>query len=212
MAIAAGLQMPKTHLVELKVNGKDEAFFAVQRFDRDVNRKIHFLSLSGYLHATHRVPSLEYASGVLAATMKLTKSQAEVEKAFRLMLFNVLAHNKDDHAKNFAYLMDPAANGAWELAPAYDLTFNTGMGNEHMTSISGAGNPDINDIKKVAVARKVKNWEKILEEVRSAVSDWPKYANSFDVPKARIASIQKNLRDIDQRCSPTVARPKPSRK
>ena len=81
MARAAGLQVPNTRLIELTVNRKEEAFFAVQRFDREVNRKIHFLSLAGYAYADHRVPCLDYGSGVLAATKKITKSDKEVEKA-----------------------------------------------------------------------------------------------------------------------------------
>lgn len=37
------------------------------------------------------------------------------------MIFNVLAKNDDDHAKNFAFLYDEK-KGAYLLAPAYDLT------------------------------------------------------------------------------------------
>lgn len=57
------------------------------------------------------------------------------------MVFNVLAHNKDDHAKNFAFLRDPVCpgQGVWRLAPAFDLTFNAGMNNNHTTAINGAG-------------------------------------------------------------------------
>ena len=201
MARAAGLEMPRTHLLELTVNRKKEAFFAVQRFDRDASRKIHFLSLAGYAYANHRVPCLDYGSGVLPATKKLTKSDGEVEKAFRLMVFNVLAHNKDDHSKNFAYLRDPLKEG-WRLAPAYDLTFNTGMSNHHTTSINGAGNPTFNDIKKVATDRKVKDWQRVLDEVRSAVSRWPEFASNYDMPKARVLTIQKELLAIDKACSP----------
>ena len=37
------------------------------------------------------------------------------------MVFNVVASNRDDHTKNFSFLMDES--GKWSLAPAYDLTF-----------------------------------------------------------------------------------------
>ena len=36
------------------------------------------------------------------------------------MAFNVMAMNCDDHTKNLAFLL--RRGGAWELAPAYDLT------------------------------------------------------------------------------------------
>lgn len=202
MARAAGLEVPETRLLELTVNKKKEAFFAVRRFDRDGDRKIHFLSLAGYAYASHRLPSLDYADGVLPATKKLTKSDDEVKKAFRLMLFNVLAHNKDDHSKNFAYLRD-TKQGVWRMAPAFDLTFNHGMADRHTTAISGAGNPGFDDLKKVATARNIKNWQQVLDEVRNAVSMWPDFATAYDMPKTRIKAIQKDLSVIDRACTPT---------
>ena len=203
MARSAGLQLPKTHLIELKVNRKQEAFFAVQRFDRDANRKIHFLSLAGYAYANHRVPCLDYGSGVLAATKKISKSDKEVEKAFRLMLFNVLAHNKDDHSKNFAYLLDLSTSGAWQLAPAFDLTFSTGMSNQHTTSINGSGNPVFTDLEKVARQWKIKNWLQILDEVRSAITRWPEFASHYGMTQSRIKSVQQALNAIDKSCQPS---------
>jgi len=41
-----------------------------------------------------------------------------------VMVFNVLACNRDDHARNFAFLMEP--DGTWRHTPAYDLTFSAG--------------------------------------------------------------------------------------
>lgn len=54
------------------------------------------------------------------------------------MIFNVLPHNRDDHAKNFSYILDDTT-GKWSLAPAYDLTFGHGPGGEHSTTINGEG-------------------------------------------------------------------------
>jgi serine/threonine-protein kinase HipA len=201
MAREAGLNLPETKLLELTVNQKKEAFFAVKRFDRDGSRKIHFLSLAGYAYANHRVPCLDYASGVLPATKKLTKLDGEVSKAFRLMLFNILAHNKDDHSKNFAYLYD-ACNGGWRLAPAYDLTFSTGIANCHTTAICGASNPTFDDIKKVATERKIKDWMQILDRVRSAIARWPEFASKYDMTKSRCNELEMQFSVIDKVCSP----------
>jgi serine/threonine-protein kinase HipA len=200
MAREAGLDVPRTHLVELTVNKRKEAYFAVQRFDRVAERKIHFLSLAGYAYASHREPCLDYSSGVLAATRKLTRSDEEVEKAYRLMLFNVLAHNKDDHSKNFAYLRDPLEQ-VWRLAPAYDLTFSTGMSNQHTTSINGEGSPRFKDIKKVASERNVKDWQDVLDKVRSAVARWPEFAKQYGLTTVRTKEVQKELQAIDKVCN-----------
>jgi serine/threonine-protein kinase HipA len=203
MAVQAGLQMPRTELIELTVKKKQETFFAVQRFDREVHRKIHFLSLSGYAYANHRVPCLDYSDGVLPATRKLTRADEEVAKAFRLMVFNVLAHNKDDHAKNFAFLRDPVCSGqgVWRLAPAFDLTFNLGINNNHTTAINGAGTPKFADLKQVAERHKIRNWKQIIEEVRSAVARWPALAATYGLSKRRSSEIQKALKAIDRVCA-----------
>lgn len=61
---------------------------------------------------------------------------------FRLAVFNVMAHNRDDHAKNFSYLMNE--EGQWKLSPTYDLTFSSGPRMEQSTTVMGEGkNPSI---------------------------------------------------------------------
>jgi serine/threonine-protein kinase HipA len=44
----------------------------------------------------------------------------EMSQAFRRMVFNVTALNRDDHTKNFGFLLPK--EGTWMLAPAYDIT------------------------------------------------------------------------------------------
>jgi serine/threonine-protein kinase HipA len=125
----AGLNMPQTQLFRY-----DSTFaaFGIQRFDRLNDQRIHIHSLAGLLHADHKMPSVDYR-GFLRATAILTSDIREVEEAFRRMVFNVIFHNRDDHAKNFAYLLDK--NGDWHLAPAFDLTYCPGPGGQHTSAI-----------------------------------------------------------------------------
>lgn len=82
--------------------------------------------------------------------MELTKDFSEVEKLYRLMCFNVFAHNRDDHSKNFTFLYKETEK-RWVLSPAYDLTFSYSIGGEHATTIHGNGrNPQMSDVLKVA--------------------------------------------------------------
>ena len=53
---------------------------------------------------------------LLRVTTGLTRNIRETEKAYALACFNVLAHNRDDHAKNFSFLLD--ARDDWVLSPA----------------------------------------------------------------------------------------------
>lgn len=100
-------------------------YFGTKRFERIVGnngemRRIHVISASGILETSHRIPNLDY-NILMKLTLELTKDFAEIEKLFRIMCFNVFAHNRDDHSKNFTYLYDDS-EGKWILSLAYDLT------------------------------------------------------------------------------------------
>lgn len=188
LAVQAGLEVPSNRLIQIK--GHKDPYFAVQRFDRVDNTKQHMLTLSGYLYADFRLPSLDY-NALLTATAILTKDMREVERAFRLMVYNVAMHNKDDHAKNFAFICN--RKGQWRLAPAYDLTFSTGMNNQHTTAINGAGNPTRNDFAAIAAAHHIHDWENIIDEVLTAVAQWKNIAKKYKVTKTSFEKVSKAL-------------------
>ena len=61
----------------------------------------------------------------------------------------MFGHNRDDHLKNFGYLMDDA--GRWSLAPFYDFTRANGPNGWHTLSVSGEGeNPTESDLLRLA--------------------------------------------------------------
>ncbi len=186
MARAAGIEMMPTQLFSAK---KGVGYFGVKRFDRIRNRRVHMHSLSGLIDANHQMPSIDY-DHVLRASYFLTKNMSEVKKAFRLACFNVFAHNRDDHAKNFAFLMDE--QGDWRLSPAYDLTFSNGPGGEHCTTVSGEGkNPEAEHLLSLAsiFSIPVKEANQIIDQVQSVVSDWKKYAEMAGVMRASTTVI-----------------------
>ena len=43
---------------------------------------------------------------LMKLTYILTKDSRQMEQLYRRMCFNVFAHNRDDHSKNFSYLYD----------------------------------------------------------------------------------------------------------
>jgi serine/threonine-protein kinase HipA len=161
-ARAAGLEAPEHKLFEGK-------YFGAKRFDRKANgEKVFMISASGLLDASHRMPTLDY-NHLMRATLKLTGDYREVEKMFRLMCFNVLIHNRDDHAKNFSFLYD---EGRWRVSPAYDLVYADGAGGEHATMIDGEGRvPTEANIFSVAAKAGLdqSRAKEIMEEVKYAV-------------------------------------------
>ncbi len=153
-----GIEMPETRLFEDK-------YFGVKRFDRLKNgEKVHMISASALLNASHRFPCLDY-SDLMKATHMLTRDMREVEKMFRLMCFNVFMHNRDDHSKNFSFIY---SDGKWKISPAYDLVFSEGIMGEHATTVAGEGkNPTKEHILSVAgeVGIDSKRGLKIIQEI-----------------------------------------------
>jgi len=128
----------------------------VKRFDRDINdEKIHMCSASGLMHIDISVVKTISYEQLFILTRKICKSQEEIEELFKRMILNILAFNFDDHAKNFAYLMD--RDGKWRLSPAYDITYSKGMLKSHTTTIMGK-DLDItrDDVLKIAKSQSIK--------------------------------------------------------
>lgn len=190
MAKEAGLVVPEAKLFKSRIC---PGYFGVKRFDRTEHAFLHTHTLSGLLHADHRIPSLDYET-VIKATYILTKNMKETEKQFRNSVFNVFSYNRDDHGKNFSFIMDE--KGGWTVSPAYDLTFSAGPGGEHCTTVVGNGrNPGTADLLKLAAIAKI-NEQKALEiiaQVKDAVSRWKSFAKEAHVSVRSTENIHSQL-------------------
>ena len=112
-----------------------------------------------------------------------------VLQCYRRMVFNVLAHNRDDHVKNFAFRL--TENGDWELAPAYDLVFSHGPGGERTMTVAGEGRaPRREHLLQLAGPAGISDREvrSILEEVAAAVARWRSHAREAGVG-AKVAKV-----------------------
>lgn len=91
--------MSETKLFDSKICS---GYFGIKRFDRGVNegkdKKVHMVSVSGLLETSYRLPNLDY-NILMKLTLELTKNYQDIEQLYRLMCFNVFAHNRDDHLK-----------------------------------------------------------------------------------------------------------------
>ncbi len=141
LAKKCGVEMPKTNLFEGK-------YFGVERFDRKDDKKLHVVSVAGLLGADYRIPSIDY-SHIFKVCLILTHNVNELWKVYRLMVFNYLIGNKDDHAKNFAFIY---YNNEWHFSPAYDLLPSDGLNGYRTTSINDNIEPTKDDLIKVAVS------------------------------------------------------------
>ena len=189
MAREAGLDMPQTALLE----GAKGRYFAIKRFDRVGDRRVHMHSVAGLTHSDFRFPTLDY-DDLLALTLHLTKNIQEVEKVFRLACFNLFTHNRDDHAKNFSFVMDE--RGVWRFSPIYDVTFSNGPGGEHSTMYMGEGkNPTSEHLLALAKEHGLKKGSVIVDEVGEVTNRWREFA--------RIAGVSRKSYDrIERICNP----------
>ena len=168
-----GITMSETKLFPSEVC---EGYFGIKRFDRisDISgtKRVHMLTAAALLELDFEQPSLDYHS-----LMKLTKiitrdNKDDVENMFRRMCFNVFAHNRDDHSKNFTYLYDESAD-SWRLSPAYDLTYSNTYYGEHTTTVDGNGrNPGKKELLAVGTMAGMKKelCMDIITEIKSFIN------------------------------------------
>jgi serine/threonine-protein kinase HipA len=167
-ALSAGADMAPSRLVSTSA-GK---FFMTRRFDRTAEGgRVHMASAAGLLHADFRIPGDEYAL-LFRLTDALTHDHSAKLELFRRACLNVVAHNRDDHLKNFSFLMDE--KGRWSLAPFYDFTCSEGPNGWQTLSVAGEGaNPGVEDLRRLAkeVGLGTDESEPVLERVVESCRD-----------------------------------------
>lgn len=150
-------------------------------------------------HVSYNEPGAYSYERAILLIRKLGLSTPAAEQQFRRMVFNVVSRNQDDHVKNIAFLMD--RDGAWSLAPAYDLTWSWKPGNPwvgaHQMSINGKRDDlTVADLRAVAAVGSLPRGraQDILAEVSEVVSGWPKVAEEVGVPSRLAEEIARSHR------------------
>ncbi len=190
LARHAGLLIPDTQLFPAK---QGFGYFGVKRFDRNKGKRFHVHTPCGLLHSDHRIPSLDYRD-LLELTIHLTQDVRELESMFRLAVFNVLAHNRDDHSKNFSFLMNET--GEWYLAPAYDLTFSFGPGGEQSTMVMGEGkSPTVEHLRKLGEHADISSSKvkEIIERTQDALAKWTELSKNHDLREATRDLVRSHI-------------------
>jgi serine/threonine-protein kinase HipA len=108
--------------------------FGIERFDRSQCMRVPMHTAAGAAHVDYRIPQLHYTA-LLRLTQFMTRDTREVLQAFERCVFNVIFNNRDDHSKNFSFVM--GKDGRWMFSPAYDLTFSEGPNGEHQMDMCG---------------------------------------------------------------------------
>ena len=194
MALDSGIEMSECRIFN---SNTGNSYFGTKRFDRIGNNKLHMLSAAGLLHDDYEHSTLDYGNLIFQAK-KLTNNAQASEQMFRRAVFNVLAHNRDDHSKNFAFLMN--TEGVWSLAPAYDLTFSSSSQGYHSTACAGNYvDPGRKELLELANALSINKAKVTIDEIKGIINRWRIYAELSGVSEASIKTIETSLKTIRSR-------------
>lgn len=183
MAKAAGIHMTECRL--LKENGR--AHFMTRRFDRDGKVRHHIQSLCAMSHLDYKKRGANSYLQLFDTMNRLGLPYEQREEAYRRMVFNVMARNCDDHTKNFGFRL--RQGHAWELAPAYDVTFAHNPKGEwthqHLMSVNGKFK-DFTEADLLEEARLlgIGTAPAVIARVRGAVEQWSNFAATAEVSAA----------------------------
>ncbi len=188
LAKIVGIKMSETWLFE--DNGA--FYFATERFDVAPNgERLHMHSFAGLIGSDASSFSTSYDTLFRTGVM-LGISQNDKEQMFKVMVFNLVFSNRDDHARNFSFLMDK--QGLWSFAPAYDLTFsNHNYGaNLHQLKIDKSFANYVREIsiKKIAKICEVKNpLDIITEMIELKHQHLSGMADAINIPKSFVNNV-----------------------
>lgn len=195
MAKTSGIDMMPCQLL----NEGNRRHFITQRFDRIGNEKVHVQTLNGMAHVNYKMPgSFSYAE-LFSVARQLRLSANDAEQLFKRMVFNIVARNHDDHAKNFAFML---VQNRWQLAPAYDLAYSYKPGsrwvNSHWMSLNGKRDSftreDFYSLEKISPLFTKRKIDQMIDETMTQVSNWRQLATEQEVPGSLIDEIESNHR------------------
>lgn len=162
LALEAGINIEHSELIS--VDGVRH--FLTERFDRKNGKKILTMSLAAIN------PDAQSYEDLFATCRKLNISEKEKSQVFRRMVFNILASNTDDHAKNISFMMDESC--CWHISPAFDLNFifrsrNTAETDHCLTLCGKRSCFTKRDLLDFAKEFNIKSANTIIEDVRNAL-------------------------------------------
>lgn len=193
MACDCAISMSTSFLFETRTG----IHFMTKRFDRSGHEmKLHTQTLGAIAHFDYNQPGRYSYDQALDVVTQITGKTSDIEQLYRVMVFNCVARNYDDHVKNISFIMDES--GAWSLAPAYDLTFTYnptgGLTAGHQMTINGKRERITKyDLVAVGIRHRIQDAEYIVNHILDVVSRWIEYASKVGISEERSRIIEKNL-------------------
>ena len=191
IASASGIRVPVTEYFDLDTQ---LSAFGTERFDRLDGLRIPMHTAAGAAQVDFRVSQLDYVA-LLRLTQFVIRDAREVLQAFARCVFNVVFNNRDDHSKNFSFLMEK--NGQWKFSPAYDLTFNQGPRGEHQMDVCGeAGAPGRKHLLELASKTGVseKSAAETIERIVTVAAHFTDFVSDLPIKTETLNLIEKSVK------------------
>jgi serine/threonine-protein kinase HipA len=184
LASAAGIAVPRNELV--KVLGRN--VLLVDRFDRDGQRRVGYLSAMALLSLVGRTRDVSLAELAEQMQRDTAAPDEDLRELYRRGLFGLLVSNTDNHARNHGLLRTPAG---WRLAPAFDVNPNPEPAAFAMPLDPG-GADDIAEAIEAADAFRLTRAQALdeLATVLAAVSGWQRRATDLGIPTPEITLMR----------------------
>jgi serine/threonine-protein kinase HipA len=154
-------------------------------------------TLAGLTHVDFNEPGHYSYEQFWRITKALTRDNSVNLEIFKRAIFNVIARNQDDHAKNFSFLMDES--GKWNLSPAYDITFANGekyTANHQMSIGAKLNNFTRKDLIDFGLSLEMKESavKEIIQQTIEVLSSFSQRAKEIEIRDDLIRVVETGLR------------------
>ena len=170
----------------------DLSCFVIERFDQKDGKKLAFEDLTVLMgkQGDHKYQS-SYES-VLKAVAYFTKSQQQIELAYKYIVFSCLIGNGDAHLKNFAIQYGQDRTNI-ELTPPYDIThtlmYPTLDGKMALKMANAKSFPDYKTLLQLGMKAKISKAAQIVEEMADGIQQYI----SSQMPTDLVPGLQESL-------------------
>ena len=177
----------------------EEECFMTKRFDRVKGEKIHTQTLHAFAGMNFKLPNAYSYEQIFRLLNKIKFDYRDKEELFRIMVFNVIGQNVDDHTKNFGFNM--TKDGNWHFSPAYDLTFsyneNYNYITPHFLSVNGKNkNIGLADLIEVGDSFSIKNSERIIAEIQTEFDKWNEVGKNIGISESTIEFVGSKFKTL----------------
>ncbi len=190
IASDAGIRV--SSVMAKQFSGKHHTFLN-KRFDRnEKGERIHFASamtLLGYNDGADHHAGVSYLELAEFIMQNGSHVDEELKELWKRIVLNICIKNTDDHLRNHGFLL---TDSGWVLSPIYDVNpFPDGTGlTLNISEDDNALDPGLALSVAGYFRLKEKEATAIVEQIKSAVSNWRKIAQDIGISKQEQAIME----------------------